>query len=583
MKKVFLYILVLVVLLVTSCDSNLLDSSSYSEVASETMWTTDNLTDMGVSGVYAALRLGMATSMDGFELYEMDRLGYTGLTKYTDAFLVGTLTASDSYFSKYWKYFYEGIQRTNDAIQNIPLKSPSDEGKKARYVAECKFLRAYFYYRLNQVWKGVPVYLEPFSADEATKARSSEAQVWQAIIDDLTDCIDEGNLPNKYEAGNDDYGHVTKGAAYALRGKVYMYTKNYDAAVADFQKVKTCGYSLFSNYKTLFKEANEQCAEMIFSMQNIGVSGYGSTTQKICGTRSSFGSCWNCVLISPNLVDLYENIDGSPFNWSEVIPEWSNLTAPEREVFFLRDNLTAGEILAAKSRGANMDYYLPNGNEERILKAYENRDPRLSCNVITPYSTYLGAYNGSDYTVTSRWPYRSAGTYGDLQTNTTSNFYYLYRKFVYEGVSETPWRDYGPIDFPIIRYAEVLLMWAEALNELGKSDEAIALVNQVRERAGVALLNSSEATTIAGQDDLRERIQDESRREFPNEGIDYYNELRWGTWKGKVFYDGNGLKECWGENVYSYSYQGDYITSWPIPQTELEINSNLKQNDGWSN
>ncbi|MCI1648749.1 MAG: RagB/SusD family nutrient uptake outer membrane protein [Bacteroides sp.] len=583
MKKYILYIIVLAGLFVSSCDSDLLNTSSYSDVASEVMWTTDNLTDMGVSGVYSALRLGMAESDDGHELYEMDRLGFTGQTKYTDSFLVGTLTSNDWYFYQAWRFFYEGIQRANDAIQNIPVKSPSDDSKKARYVAECKFLRAYFYFRLNQVWKGVPVYLEPYSASEATKARSSESEVWQVIINDLTDCIAEENLPNKYEAGDSNYGHVTKGAAYALRGKVYMYTKDYTSAIADFQKVKECGYSLFNDYRTLFKEANEQCGEMIFAIQNIGVSGFGSTTQKICGTRSSYGSCWNCELVSPNLVDLYENVNGSLFRWSDVIPEWSKLTTQEREVFFLRNNLTNNEISEAKARGANMDYYLPNGNEERLLKAYANRDPRLAYNVITPYSTYLGVYNGSDYTVTNRWPYRSDGAYGDLRSNTSNYFYYLYRKFVYEGMSETPSRTYGPIDFPIIRYAEVVLLQAEALNELGKSDEAIDLVNEVRGRAGVALLNSSEATKVTSQNNLRERIQDEFRREFPNEGIDYYNELRWGTLKEKVYYDGNGLKECWGENVYSYSYQGDYITSWPIPLTEIEMNSNLIQNEGWSN
>jgi len=583
MKKYFFYILAFAGLFVTSCDSNLLDTSSYSDVASEKMWTTDNMTAMGVSGVYAALRLGVSSTDDGHELYEMDRLGFTGQTKYTDSFLAGTLTSNDWYFSQAWRFFYEGIQRANDAIQNIPVKSPSEESKKARYVAECKFLRAYFYFRLNQVWKGVPIYLEPYSASEATKARSSDSEVWQVIINDLTDCISEKNLPDKYEAGDSNYGHVTKGAAYALRGKAYMYIKDYTSAVADFQKVKVCGYSFFNDYKTLFKESNEQCDEMIFSIQNIGVSGYGSSTQKICGSRSSFGGGWNCELVSPNLVDLYENINGSSFNWSDVIPEWSKLTTQEREVFFLRNNLTNNEISAAKIRGANMDYYLPNGNEERILKAYENRDPRLAYNVITPYSTYLGAYNGSDYTVTSRWPYRSDGTYGDLRSNTTDCFYYLYRKFVYEGTSETPDRTYGPIDFPIIRYAEIALLQAEALNELGKTSDAIDLVNEVRERAGVALLNSSDLTRVTDKDNLRERIQDEFRREFPNEGIDYYNELRWETLKEKVFYAGNGLKECWGENIYSYSYQGDYITSWPIPQTELEMNSNLIQNDGWSN
>ncbi|QEM14226.1 RagB/SusD family nutrient uptake outer membrane protein [Mucilaginibacter rubeus] len=588
MKKIF--IALLTVIIVTGCKKNLLDTAPYSSVASSTMWTTDNFTDLGVTGVYQALRLGENTGGDSeLELYMFDRFAYTGQYRSQESMLSGTITTGNSLFSSTWQNLYEGVQRANDAIKNIPLKSPSDAAKKSRYVAECKFLRAYFYLRLNQLWKGVPIYLEPFTADEATKPRSTETEVWNQVVTDLTDAINEPNLPQIYAAGAANYGHVTKGAAYALRGKAYLYLKKWDLAAADFNMVKSAGYALFSNYVTLFKAANEQCSEMIFSIQNVavaggGTTGYGSTTQWFCGTRSSFGSCWNQYLVSPNLVDLYQNLDGSNFNWDTVLPGYSSLTPAQREVFFLRNNLTAAEITAATTRGAAMNLYLPTGNEERILKAYANRDPRLAANVITPYSTYNGAYNSLNATVTSRWPYRAeAAIGGDLRTDTQSYFYYLYRKFVYEGISETINRSYGPTDFPIIRYADVLLMWAEALNEQGLTSEAVAKVNEVRSRAGVGLLNSSAATAVAGQDDLRERIRNERRVEFPNEGINYFDELRWKSWKDKVFYAGNGVKQVWGANVYTYSFQGDYIYNWPIPLVETQRNPNLKQNDGWIN
>jgi hypothetical protein len=588
MKKIF--IALLTVIIVTGCKKNLLDTSPYSSVASATMWTTDNFTDLGVTGVYQALRLGENASGDSeLELYMFDRFAYTGQYRSQESMLSGTITTGNSLFSSTWQNLYEGVQRANDAIKNIPLKSPSDAAKKSRYVAECKFLRAYFYLRLNQLWKGVPIYLEPFTAEEATKPRSTETEVWNQVVADLTAAINEPALPQIYAAGAANYGHVTKGGAYALRGKAYMYLKKWDLAAADFNMVKSAGYALYSNYTNLFKAANEQCSEMIFSIQNVavaggGTAGYGSTTQWFCGTRSSFGSCWNQYLVSPNLVDLYQNLDGSTFNWDTVLPGYSSLTPAQREVFFLRNNLTAAEITAATTRGAAMNLYLPTGNEERILKAYANRDPRLAANVITPYSTYNGAYNSLNATVTSRWPYRAeAALGGDLRTDTQSYFYYLYRKFVYEGISETINRAYGPTDFPIIRYADVLLMWAEALNEQGSTSDAVAKVNEVRARAGVGLLNSSAATAVAGQDDLRERIRNERRVEFPNEGINYFDELRWKSWKDKVFYAGNGVKQVWGANVYTYSFQGDYIYNWPIPLVETQRNPNLKQNDGWIN
>ncbi|MCD8167280.1 MAG: RagB/SusD family nutrient uptake outer membrane protein [Bacteroides sp.] len=121
---------------------------------------------------------------------------------------------------------YEGIGRANDAIHYIPIKSESSETDKARYIAEAKFLRSYFYLRLNQVFKSVPMYKDPITVQNALIERSTEEEIWNFILDDLTDCIKETNLPDKYEKGHKEYGRVTKGAAYALRGKVYMYLKN---------------------------------------------------------------------------------------------------------------------------------------------------------------------------------------------------------------------------------------------------------------------------------------------------------------------------------------------------------------------
>ncbi|TDE17214.1 RagB/SusD family nutrient uptake outer membrane protein [Dyadobacter psychrotolerans] len=579
---------VLALALLTSCDPDLLDTEPYGSVASGNMWTTDNLTNLGMTGVYHGLRLGINTGdASNRELYHYDRLGMSGQPRGADAFLTGTVTVSNGTASSVWSELYEGIHRANDAIKNIALKSPSSAEKKARYTAEAKFLRAYYYFRLNQLFKGVPVYLEPVSLDELTKGRETEEKVWEQVIADLTDAINEPALPLKYAKGNTNFGHVTKGAAYALRGKAYMYTKQWQLAVTDFQNVKTAGYKLFTDagadsYRLLFKLANEQSDEMIFSIQHMDQSGYGSTTQFFCGNRSSAGSCWNIFLISPDVVELYENKDGSKFNWDKIIPGYSAMPVNKREVYFLRNNLTAAEITAMTAKGLDMSLYLPTGNEQRVLQAYENRDLRLKANVITPYSDY----NGITPTI-SRWPYRTTSNtvIPDLRTDTGNLFYYLHRKFVYEGAAgvEIVNRAYGPIDFPLIRYADVLLMWAEALNELGSTTEATALVNEVRARAGIALLNSSAATTVTGQADLRQRIRNERRVEFVNEGIDYFDELRWQSLKESVFYTGNGVKQIWGTVVTPYIWQGDYLYKWPVPQVEIERNSNLLQNPGWQN
>lgn len=584
-KKIFIAI-GLATVVMSSCKKEFLDTAPYDQLSSATMWTTDNLTDVGVNGIYQTLRQGQNTgSASGLELYQYDRLGISaqGRDGGSDALMMGTSTPGNGMYSSNWKNYYEGIIRANDAIANIPVKSPSAAAKKARLIAEAKFLRAYFYFRLNQVFKGVPIYLEPFKYNEATKARSTEAQVWDVVLKDLGDCIAETNLPAKYAKGNASFGRVTKGAAYALRGKVYMYLQKWPEAAADFASVKAAGFSLFADYKNLFKEVNEQCDEMIFTEQNTGITGLGSTTQFFCGTRSSFGSCWNTYLVSPKVVDLYENADGSKFNWDNVIPGYSAMTPKARQVYFLRNNLTTAEISARAALGADMTKYLPTGNEARILAAYASRDPRLAANVITPYATYNGQIGTAAGVVTARFPYRSDVSNGDLRTDTPAEFYYLHRKFVYEGIAELLNRSYGPIDFPIIRYADVLLSWAEALNESGDMAGAIAKLNEVRTRAGMPALQTTDLTKptyVANQAAARDRIRNERRVEFVNEGINYFDELRWKTLKETVFTD-NGVMTVWGFKNASYTWGGDHFLTWPIPQSEIQMNPSLTQNPGW--
>ncbi|WP_374163988.1 hypothetical protein [Arcticibacter sp. MXS-1] len=130
MKKILTALLISA--FICGCDKDLLDTTPYSAVSSDIMWTTDNLTDLGVGGVYSALRIGIGNSgnTSPYELYEMDRFGYTGESRGDEPLLMGTITPGNELFSTIWKYMYEGVQRANDAIVNIPLKSPSKAEKK---------------------------------------------------------------------------------------------------------------------------------------------------------------------------------------------------------------------------------------------------------------------------------------------------------------------------------------------------------------------------------------------------------------------------------------------------------------------
>jgi hypothetical protein len=131
-----------------------------------------------------------------------------------------------------------------------------------------------------------------------------------------------------------------------------------------------------------------------------------------------------------------------------------------------------------------------------------------------------------------------------------------------------------------------VLRWAEAINEnTGPTQEAIDLVNLVRSRAGMPALQLSDAakpTFVSGQTDFRERIRNERRVEFPNEGVNYFDELRWGTWKTNKFYAGNGCKTVWGAVLSPYVWAGDYLLSWPVPTTVVQIsNGAVAKTAGW--
>ena len=572
------------------CDPNLLDTVPYNAVSSESIWTNENLATQAVTGVYNRIRMADYQNNDGnramwdthSSIYDLDLNWRNDLPH-----LQGIATPSSAMYRNKWQRYYEVVHRANDVIANIDQVPGMSDALKAQFKAECKFIRAYYYRYLNMCWRGVPIYLEPIETSECTKGRSTEQEVWNVILTDLTDCINEPTLPNKYASSSTNYGRITKGAAYALRGKVYLWLKDWAKAEQDFRAVTTMGYALFTGgYKELFKEANERCDEMIFSVQSLNLSGNSHQLTRGYGNRCTAGSAWNNYIVNPSFADSYECADGKPFNWDDHLPGYTSMAPAARSVFFLRDGMTEDEIGRMTTFGADMSKYLSEGNEARIKAIFDNRDPRLGLNVIVPYSTYFGGVTGTGINYTLRWPYRGNNAAGnfDLQTDTNSKYYYLVRKFVPEGTEYGSNININPIDIPLIRYADVLLCLAEALNEQGKTEEAVTNINQIRERVGHQALNTNEYTTVTGQDDMRERIRNEWYWECPFEEYMYFNELRWGTWKAKTFDSGmDGMREIWGLATYNYRWLGDHNWIWPIPAYEMEMNPNLTQNPGWMN
>lgn len=582
MKKIYLLLIAFIVL--TACE-DFLGRRPYDKVSSETAFESAILAENVVNGVYSNLIYDYVTvdaarvNWDAFSSV-MDPTNSLCTSKYN--YLTGKILTNNSLFLTYWKRYYEGINRANDVINNIHRVPDMTDEHKAKRIAECKFLRAYHYYRLNCLWRGVPIYLENLAPAEYTKPRSSEEEVWQLIIDDCTAAIECEYLPGKIDKGSSDYGRITKGAAYTLRGKVYMWMKEYALAEADFKKVGELGYALYTgDYANLFKEANERCDEMIFSAQMVAKSGNGNCFSYIYGSYCTTGFGNSELLLNTNFVNSYEEKNGKPFDWNNYIPGYNEMSPKERSVYFLRNNMSDTEISQMATYGAKMSEYDATGNEARIKAAYANRDPRLAATAITPYAEYKGGAAGTEAVYTMRYPYRNwEAPQLDLRGSQTNQMLYMIRKFVAVGRESTNIQ-YNPIDAPIFRYADVLLSLAEAINEQGRHAEAMQYVNQVRSRAGVQLLGTNEYTQVLNKEQMAERIRNEKKWELACEEQLYYEELRWETWKKAKFAENNGLQHVWGDPVYTYSWGGEEYWKWPIPSTEKEKNNNLQQNDGW--
>lgn len=585
MNRISIYSLVASLAALSTGCNDFLDRQPYVSVDTGLAFSNQTLAESVVTGVYSNLLADYTNS---------SYINWDAMSSVLDAqdnwlnlhysYLLGTIQPTNTMFSDRWKRLYEGVSRANDVINNINATPDMSEDLKKRRISECKFLRAYHYYRLNCLWRGVPIYLENVADAEYTRPRATEAQVWDQCLQDLTDCIECESLPGKIAASSSDYGRVTKGAAYALRGRIHMWKKNWKEAESDLRKVGELGFSLFKgNYADLFKEANEKCDEMVFSVTMTELSGNGNVFSSSYGNRVTTGYGNTTFFLNTNFVNSYQWADGRPFSFDDVIEGYSAATPEARSVYFLRDGLTSAEKSAMSNYGADMTKYLDSGNEARLLAAYEGRDPRLAATAITPYSTYQGGSTGEVLTYTLRFPYRRSVTPDfDVTTTETQDFLYCIRKFVTVGREYTNIL-YNPVDVPVIRYAQVLLNIAECLNEQGNWKDAVTYVNMVRSRAGVAPLNEegNDYVKVTGCDDMRRRIQDETRWELACEEVIYNEELRWGVWHEMKFGNGNGLQQAWGSPVVPYVWGGDSYNLWPVPSSEIEKNPSLVQNPGW--
>ncbi|MBD5323971.1 MAG: RagB/SusD family nutrient uptake outer membrane protein [Bacteroides sp.] len=549
-----------------------LDRYPDNQLSSGTFFQTEAHAKQAMMAVYSQMQsdyvFGLSFSFDGLGGISF---GYDPYS--LQPFQIGTVAVNNGYVANFWTYTYEGIARANNVIQNIGGADMTDQ-LKAQYIGEAKFMRAVYYFHLLNLYGGVPIYDETtIIAEEFTqmlKPRNSEEEVRNFIIADLDAAAT--SLPASWDAAN--AGRATSGAATALKGKVLLFGKKYAEASQCFNSVITSGkYGLYSDYAGLFLPGGDESSEMIFAIQNLGGVGQdiGMPMAFYMGTRSTFGSCWNNVMAATTFVDSYEWADGRPFDWDEIIPGYNESTDVKAEVWYSEPNFAKTEV----------EEYTP--YRDQLLEMYSNRDPRMAASIILPYTTYNGwsqnAVKTFEYVIFKGMGIPTTGS-SLISVNQTHEAY-LWRKFVPEGNMNGALNNRAdtPINFPLIRYADVLLMQAECLNELGDQAGAVALINQVRNRAGMPGINSGPSYLAANsKEEVFSRIRHERRVELACEGHSYNDMKRWNlleTLNNKKEFYITGSKSLYTRSVTDRDYH------WPIPSGEIDKNPDLTQNPGW--
>jgi hypothetical protein len=522
MKKSFFHTLLccfLVVTLTQSCKKNFFNLYPTDQLSPGSFWKTEGDAVAALAGCYNSL-----APVNNNVLPYLDVLTPNAYNEYPwegwkDISRSAHTPLGPEGPSWVWSGCYQGIGRVNTFLANID-RPEMDEEVRTRMKSEVLFLRAYYYFTLSNFFGGVPLITEPPALEQAKLPRNTKDEIINQVLSDL-DAAAPG-LP--VTIASSDNGRATKGAALALRTRVSLYQKDWAQAAATAQRVMDLDvYHLFPSYRELFLPQHENNSEIIFDVQYT-VPDYTSSWDTYLGIydgnilTASIG--WSSIEPTTDFVDDYEMEDGSTWSPANPVADPSN--------------------------------------------KYNNRDPRLDQTLFRKGKKYLGI----DYPV-------DADGYPGIYTGFSFKKYTLY-----DNQAGAPNIDYGKsyINGIILRYADILMMYAEAKNELSGPDQSVYnAVNAVRSRAGLPDLPAG-----LDQSGMRDRIRHERRMEFVLEGLYYLDVIRWGiandVLNRDIILDGSYKKGAVDERTFVPSKN----EVWPIPQREIDFSQNaIEQNPNY--
>ena len=530
MKRLPNYIFPLFVILTVSCKKQL-DKQPLDQIASTTYWQTQSDAVQAVNQCYTYL-----TDIDDdcfLSCATDDSYAWSGWPVDVPGVGNGSATSQQGMFNQHWQHSYSAIAAANNVLDNIgrvPTSALADT-LRSRYRSEARFIRAYYYQQLIGYYGAVPLIEHVQTPAQFDQPRTSADTVAAFVIAELTAIKD--SLPLTYGAA--DQGRVTKGAALALLARTQLYQGDYTDAAAAAQSVMNLGvYSIDQGgFDNLFSGKNPNSPEVILAGQYLQPT-YASGLATWMGGPTLGG--WSEVTPTQKLVDDYECTDGQPITTSSL--------------------------------------YHPNHPSE-------NRDPRLLMTVMMPDT--INVVNGD--TINIEAPHSIDG----LGQNNASFTGYYYKKY-FPNVVNGQYYNNSFNNEILIRYAEVLLTYAEAKIELGQIDQSVYdAINQVRQRTGVGQ-PAATAVTYPDQASLRVLVRRERHVEFAVEPQRLFDIRRWkiadSVMTGPVYGVLNNFdpsRSDYGKHVQveirTFNPTRDYL--WAIPENELLLNKALTQNLGW--
>lgn len=528
-------------ILFTSC--NPLDLAPTDKFTEENYWTSPEKANMVLNMAYSQ----MTNSDYFFSTEALSDNMYEGRGSSSEkAISSGQADASNGRFSNEWKNCYEGIKTCHTFLENVDRIPEIDEQLKNRMKAEARFIRAYLYFRLTTWYGDVPLFEKDLTLSESkTISRTPQDDVLAFVRSELDAVLEF--LPTKEEYSDDDKGRITSGAAVALKARTYLYSNDWVNVVANCEKLINStefgSYSLFTSYEGLFLPENEYNSEVILDLEYV-----------------------------PSLRTWGNFYDFAPLSVGARV----NSLSPTQELVNDYITMNGKTITAAGSGYSETD-------------PYKNRDPRLSATVVYHEFAWKKP-DGSLQTIYIKpgtAPDESAAVdeYKGQGTNSTSTGYYMRKYYDPTALASMT----SGLNLILIRYADVLLMYAEAKNELGQMDEAIwnKTIGALRTRAGFTDPEALGFVTGATKPQLQEIIRRERRCELASEGLRIYDIRRWKTAEVvlNTYPHGAQYGDAATDNGYirldkrNFNKDRDYL--WAVPQSEKDINPNLGQNTGY--